>query len=86
MSPSAVLCVRLCSGGKIYNLCKLELTSIIILPAQNGGMGSSLARKGSRLGVLIKRPFSYACALFSLVFTFSVSLNFVTICTGLYVS
>ena len=50
MLPSVVLCVRLCSGGKICNLCKLELTKIIILPARNGELGSSVARVGRRLG------------------------------------
>ena len=36
-----------------YNLCKLELTYIIILPARKGGLGSSVAREGSRLRGLI---------------------------------
>ena len=53
MPPSVVLCVRLCSGGKICNLCKLELTEITILPARNGELGSSVAREGSQLGGLI---------------------------------
>ena len=36
-----------------YNLLKLELTKIIILPALTGGLGSSVTREGSRLGGLI---------------------------------
>lgn len=50
MPPSVVLCVRLRSGGKICNLCKLELTKIIILPARSGELGSSVARVRPRLG------------------------------------
>ena len=42
------LCVQLCSGGKICNLSKLELTLIIILQA----LGSSVARVGPQLGGL----------------------------------
>ena len=36
-----------------YNLLKLELTKIIILPALTGGLGSRVTREGSRLGGLI---------------------------------
>ena len=61
MLPSVVLCVRLCSGGKICNLCKLELTKIIILPARNGELGSSVARVRRRLGGFKERPVSYVC-------------------------
>ena len=46
------LCVQLCSGGKICNLSKLELTLIIILQARSGELGSSVARVGPQLGGL----------------------------------
>ena len=75
---------------------KLELTLIIILLARNGELGSSVAREGLRLGVcyndrlamrvILQSASMSQLALFSLVFTYSVSLNFITICTGLYVS
>ena len=59
MPPSVVLYVRLCSGGKICNLCIIIIDINYYFAGTE--LGSSVARVGRRLGGFKERPVSYAC-------------------------
>ena len=66
------------------NLCKLELTQMIIFLARNGELGLIVARLV--LCIILRSASPCHLALVSLVFTCSVSLNLVTMRSDPYLS